>query len=107
MQAKEAVLIVTVHYAGGGEERIELVNGVDVADHNGQIDVPGSARTSLVARGQMRYLWRDLGRPGVRVEKLTLSSPGGGPAPMVAALTLEVPEGSGRLASAPVIGGRN
>lgn len=107
VQAKEAALIVTVHYAGGAEERIELVNGVDIADHNGRIDVPGSARTSLVARGQLRYLWRDLGRPGVRVEKLTLSSPGGGPAPMVAALTMEVPEGNGRLAAAPVIGGRN
>lgn len=106
VQTKEPVLILTVHYAGGGEERIELVNGVDIADHNGRMDVPGSARTSLVARGQLRYLWRDLGRPGVTVERLTLSSPGGGPAPMVAGLTMEVPEG-GRMAAAPVIGGTN
>jgi hypothetical protein len=94
-----------VHYEYGPEERIELMNGQDIADHAGPNDVPGSARTSLVTRGQMRYLWRDLGQPGRKVERLALTSAGRNPAPLVAALTMELPEQGGRLAPAPVVGG--
>ena len=103
--AKETALTITVHYEDGATERLELVNGVDIADHNGQHDVPGSARTSLVSRGQLRYLWRDLGHPGRQVERLTLTSAGRDPAPLVAALTMEVPGTQGRLAPPPLLGG--
>ncbi len=103
--AKEKVLTILIHYADGANELIELVNGVDIADHAGLIDVPGSARTSLVERGQLRYLWRDLGRPGRKVERLTLRSAGGGPAPMIAALTMETPGADGKLAPPPAVGG--
>lgn len=105
VQAKDTVLTVTVHYEGGDDEVIHLVNGVDVADHAGPVEVPGSARTSLVKQGQLRYLWRDLARTGRRVARLTLSSAGSGPAPLVAALTMEVPAADGRLAPPPAIGG--
>lgn len=105
VRAQDTVLTITVRYADGGEERIEFVNGVDIADHAGPVDVPGSIRTSLVERGQMRYLWRNLGRPGQRVERLTLASPGRGPAPLVAAVTMEEPGRDGRLGPPPVLGG--
>jgi hypothetical protein len=102
---KETLLTISVHYEGGIEDRIDLVNGVDIADHAGSIDVPGSARTSLVQRGQLRYLWRDLARPGRKVKRLTLTNAGDGPAPMVAALTMEMPNSAGQLAPPPLSGG--
>jgi mono/diheme cytochrome c family protein len=105
VRTKETLLTISVHYEGGSTDRIELVNGVDIADHAGSHDVPGSARTSLVQRGQLRYLWRDLTQPGRKVERLTLSSSGGDPAPMVAALTMEVPNSAGHLAPPPLSGG--
>jgi hypothetical protein len=104
-RAQEPALEITVHYQGGASEKIELVNGVDIADHNGPNDVPGSARTGLVRTGQMRYLWRDLGQPGRMVERITLSSFSKSVAPMVAALTMESPERDTRLAWPPPSGG--
>src|SRR4029077_6115128 len=55
---KEPALAITIHYEGGATQRIELINGIDISDHVGSIEVPGSVRTSLVNNGQMRYLWR-------------------------------------------------
>jgi mono/diheme cytochrome c family protein len=104
-RTREVSLTIQVRYEGGEDERIDLVNGEDIADHAAEVDVPGSARTSLVARGQLRYLWRDLRHPGRRVEQLTLSSPGGNPAPLVAALTMESPGADGRVGAAPLVGG--
>jgi len=103
--ARETALTVVVHYEGGAEERIELVNGVDIADHADSTDVPGSVRTSLVSRGQLHYLWRDLGQPGRQIERLRLVSANGNPVPLVAALTMEWPEPTGRLAPPPLLGG--
>lgn len=104
-RTKETALTLVVHYKGGAEERIELVNGVDITDHAGLVDVPGSARTSLVSRGQLRYLWRDLGQPGRNVERLSLISAGRKPAPLVAAVTIELPDAGSRLAPGPILGG--
>jgi hypothetical protein len=104
-RAKEPALTITIHYEGGDLQKIELLNGIDISDHAGPIDVPGSARTSLVAHGQMRYLWRDLDHPGRLVESLTLSSHARSVAPLVAALTIESPDTSGIVAPAPTTGG--
>jgi hypothetical protein len=105
VRIKETVLTILVHYEGGAQDRIHLVNGVDIADHAGANDVPGSARTSLVQRGQLRYLWRDLAQPGRKVERLTFTSSSGDVAPMVAALTMEAPNSTGHLAPPPLSGG--
>jgi len=104
-RAKEPALTITVHYQGGMSERIELINGIDIADHAGADEVPGSVRTSLVNKGQMRYLWRELDQPGRIVERITLTSISKSFAPMVAALTMESPGSDSRLAPAPLSGG--
>jgi len=103
--AKEPALAITIHYQGGASENIELVNGIDIADHVGPVEVPGSVRTSLVSQGQMRYLWRDLSQPGRVVERITLSSYAKSFAPMVAGLTMESSDSDGRLAPPPSSGG--
>jgi hypothetical protein len=105
MRAKEPALEITIYYQGGTSEKIELVNGIDIADHAAPNEVPGSVRTSLVNRGQMRYLWRDLGQPGRFVERITLASFSKPFAPMVAALTMESPGSDNRVAPAPLSGG--
>jgi mono/diheme cytochrome c family protein len=105
IKEKIPVVAITIHYQGGASEKIELVNGIEIADHVSSIDVPGSVRTSLVSKGQMRYLWRDLKQPGKVVERITLSSYANAIAPLVAGLTMESPGSDGRLGEAPVSGG--
>ncbi|MBK8035672.1 MAG: ThuA domain-containing protein [Verrucomicrobiaceae bacterium] len=105
MKEKEPLMTLTMHYQDGSNEVITLSNGIDIADHAGPIEVPGSASTGIVARGQMRYLWRDLSKPGQAVAKLTLASFGKRAAPLVAALTMEAPAPDGKLAPPPWIGG--
>jgi hypothetical protein len=105
MKEQEPLLTITVHYSDGTSETITLTNGIDIADHAGPVEVPGSAATGLVAKGQMRYLWRDLAKPGHRIDKISLTSFGKKAAPMVAAITLESPAADGKLAPPPSIGG--
>jgi type 1 glutamine amidotransferase/mono/diheme cytochrome c family protein len=105
MKEKEPLLTLTVHYRDGSAETITLTNGIDIADHAGPVEVPGSVATGLVAKGQMRYLWRDLAKPGLRIDKITLTSFGKKAAPLVAALTLESPAADGKLAPPPPTGG--
>jgi mono/diheme cytochrome c family protein len=104
-QSQEPALSITIHYRGGESEKIELLNGIDIADHIRPVDVPGSIRTSLVAKGQLRYLHRDLKHPGQIIERITLASFGKSVAPMVAGLTLESPDSEGKLAPPPLFGG--
>jgi type 1 glutamine amidotransferase len=80
-------------------------NGIDIADHAGRIDVPGSAWTDLVNRGQMRYLWRDLKQPTPTIEKIVLASADRPAAPMVAAITFESADKDGKMKPAPAEGG--
>lgn len=103
--AKDPLIKITIHYEGGEKEDIELRNGVDIADHAGPVDVPGSARTDLTSRGQMRYLWRDLTYPGRLVDHFTLTSFARRPAPMIAALTMESVGSNGKLLPPPKSGG--
>jgi len=105
MKEKEPLLTITVHYRDGSTEAITLTNGIDIADHAGPVEVPGSAATGLVAKGQMRYLWRDLAKSGQHIEKITLASFGRKAAPLIAALTLESPGADGKLAPPPPVGG--
>lgn len=103
---KRPLVTITVHYQGGETEDIVLTNGVEFADHIAGVDVPGStAATDVVARGQMRYLWRDLKKPGAAIEKITLHGHNRRAAPMIAALTMESPDHDGKLAPPPATGG--
>jgi len=102
---KTPLVTIKVCYAGGATEDIVLSNGIDIADHVAGVDVPGSVRTDLASRGQVRYLWRDLGKPSVVIEKLIVSSTASIPAPMIAALTLESPSRDGAMTPPPAEGG--
>jgi putative membrane-bound dehydrogenase-like protein len=102
---EEPLLKIEVRYSDGTTEDIVLRNGVDIADHAGRIDVPGSVWTDLTTHGQLRYLWRDLKRPAATIEKLILTSADRVPAPLVAAITLESADKSGKMAAAPAEGG--
>jgi len=106
MKEKEPLFTITVHYADGSDEALTFINGVDIADHAGPIDVPGSASTQLVARGQMRYLWRPLSKPAQTITKLTLASTARKAAPMIAAITLESVGTDGKASPAPFDGGQ-
>ncbi len=102
---REPVMKIVVHYADGSAQEIGLTNGVDIADHIAPVDVPGSARTELTDHGQLRYLWRELEKPEVTINKLVLTSAAKSPAPMTAAITLESPGKGGEMAAPPAEGG--
>ncbi|WP_193214784.1 PVC-type heme-binding CxxCH protein [Luteolibacter marinus] len=105
VREQDPLVTISVHYADGSSEDIVLKNGIDIADHVAGVDVPGSARTDLTNHGQVRYLWRDLKKPGQVISKLVLSSPGKAPAPMIAAITLESASKDGVMNDAPQDGG--
>jgi putative membrane-bound dehydrogenase-like protein len=105
MQEKEVLVTIEAHRAGGRVERIELRNGIEIADHIGRVDVPGSTWVDRVGHGQMRYLWRDLEEADAVIEKLVLISHARTAAPMIAAITLESASTDGKLAAPPADGG--
>jgi len=85
---------VTVHFAGGEREELVLSNGVEIADHVGRVDVPGSVAVEnlddlLPAGRQVRYFAKPLTKRGV-VEKLTLASYNNETAPTFVGITAEV-----------------
>ncbi|MES2477343.1 MAG: PVC-type heme-binding CxxCH protein [Verrucomicrobiota bacterium] len=105
VQEKMPILTATVAYTDGSTEELVFSNGIDIADHAGPVDVPGSARTGLTHHGQIRYLWRDLKKPTATISTIVLSSASNACAPMVAAITLESPSKDGRMSPAPAVGG--
>jgi type 1 glutamine amidotransferase len=87
-----------VHFAGGEREEFVLNNGVEIADHIGRVDVPGSVAVEnleelLPAGRQVRYFAKPLTKRGV-VEKLTLASYNNEIAPTFVGITAEVGEGA-------------
>ncbi|RYD24774.1 MAG: c-type cytochrome, partial [Verrucomicrobiaceae bacterium] len=96
---------IEIVHNDGTSEMIVLTNGVEIADHVAGVDVAGSARTALADHGQVRYLWRDLEKPTVPIEKIIISSTASAPAPMIAAITLESPAKDGSMPPAPSEGG--
>jgi type 1 glutamine amidotransferase len=97
---------VTVHFAGGATEEIELRNGVEIADCGNRADVPGSEALkdigSLLMNGrQIRYFAKALTKQGV-VEKLTLASFNNEIAPTFVCITAELGDGTpAKAAAAP------
>ncbi|HXT42341.1 MAG TPA: ThuA domain-containing protein [Candidatus Angelobacter sp.] len=112
---------ITVRFADERSEEFVLKNGVEIADYNGDTDVPGSkAAPGLLAHGQVRWFTKSLARPGV-IESLALESFDNAVAPTFVAVTAEtaaaegssqgtsgarehtVPAGGPRLAGASVL----
>jgi uncharacterized protein len=85
-------LIVRLHYASGKTEDHELRNGVHVADYIRRTDVPES-KFAFAAKGrqQVRYLSV---KPKLsdKIERIELAKGSDATAPIVLAVTLELPE---------------
>ncbi len=91
---------IVVSYADGQTEEFQLINGVDVADHVGPIDVPGSKGTEgIVSRGQLRSITRNLSGKAP-IQKIALESSDNAVAPTFVAMTLETGEPAGKVADA-------
>lgn len=96
-QIKPAVKLV-VHFADGEREELVLSNGVEIADHVGRVEVPGSVLVDkidelLPSGSQLRYFAKALAKPGV-VEKITLASYNNEVAPTFVGITVELADGA-------------
>ncbi len=85
-------MTVRLHYAGGKTEDHRLVNGEHFADYIRRVDVPGS-KFAFATRGrqQVRYLKVEP-RERETVERIELVKGPDGTAPVVVAVTVELPE---------------
>lgn len=82
---------LTATYADGSKETFTLRNGVEFADYIGDANVKGSKRArGLTNGGQVRVLTLVPARQDV-ITSLTAESPGNGIAPVIVAVTAELP----------------
>jgi putative heme-binding domain-containing protein len=88
---KTVSLIVRIHYADGKTEDHELKNGEHFADYIRRVDVPGSKFAFDLRGRQVRYLKVEPKRSEV-IEKIELVKGPDSTAPVVVAVTLELPE---------------
>ncbi|MEO5803143.1 MAG: ThuA domain-containing protein, partial [Verrucomicrobiota bacterium] len=83
---------LTAYFSDGATEEIFMTNGVEFADYNRPIEVPGSQEApGLVARGQMRWFTKTLKHSGT-ISKLTLESFDNFISPTFVAITAELGE---------------
>ena len=81
---------IALQLDGGETEEIVLKNGVEIADYNGNYDVPGStAVPDLTARSQIRTFSKSLHHPGT-LQKITIESMDNAVAPVFVAITAEL-----------------
>ena len=93
-----AVAKATVKFADGGSEEFTFKNGVEIADYNGDYDVPGSkAVAGLVQGGQVRTFSRALKNKSA-IQSISIESFNTAVAPTFVAITAETGEG-GAVAS--------
>jgi len=101
------VLKVTIHTTQGQREGMTFKNGVEFADYNGRIDVPGSkfAEGLLKDRHQLRTFSKQLALGAVEIDRITIESLDTGAAPTIVAITAELTDanaGSGAAAPAAI-----
>ncbi len=91
---------VTVAYANGQNDEFTLKNGVEIADFNGNSEVPGSkSAAELLLRGQVRTFSLALNGKAP-ITKITLESFNNIVAPTFVAITAETGEPAGKVADA-------
>jgi putative membrane-bound dehydrogenase-like protein len=84
-------MIVRLNYADGKTEDHPLVNGQHISDYNGRFDVPKSKfALETLDGGQIRYLAITPRRDAV-IDNIELVKPGHPTAPVVVAVTIELP----------------
>jgi len=93
------VLKVTIHTAQGQREGMTFKNGVEFADYNGRVEVPGSKFAEGVLKGghQLRWFSRQLAMGAVEIDRITIESLDTGAAPTLVAITAELAD-----ANAPI-----
>ncbi len=86
------VLKVTIHTTQGQREGLSFRNGVEFADYNAHIDVPGSKGAEGVVKGshQLRWFSRQLAMGAVEIDRITIESVDNGVAPTLVAITAEL-----------------
>ncbi len=86
------VLKVTIHTTQGQREGMTFKNGVEFADYNGRIDVPGSKFAEGVLKGghQLRTFSKQLALGAVEIDRITIESFDTGAAPTLVAITAEL-----------------
>ncbi|MFM7166880.1 MAG: hypothetical protein ACKO3T_16705, partial [Planctomycetaceae bacterium] len=87
-QEKSVSVIVRLHYKGGEQEEIKLLNGVHFADYIRRVDVPGSEFAYMLGGQQIRRVTVTPGRRDV-IEKLELVKGPDSTAPIIMAITVE------------------
>jgi putative membrane-bound dehydrogenase-like protein len=88
---KTVSLIVRIHYAGGKTEDHQLRNGEHFADYIRRVDVPGSKFAFDLRGRQVRYLKVEP-KEAEKIDRIELVKGPDGTAPVVMAVTLELPE---------------
>ena len=84
---------ITVKFAEGASEEFPIKNGVEIADYNGDYDVPGSkAVPGLVQGGQVRSFSRALKNKSA-IQSISIESFNTAVAPTFVAITAETGEG--------------
>ncbi len=84
-------MIVRLHYAGGSAEDHPLRDGVEFADYIRRVDVPGSKHAFALRGQQVRYLSVRPDRTET-IERIELVKGPDSTAPIVMAVTVELPE---------------
>jgi hypothetical protein len=84
-------LIVRLHYEGGQTEDHRLRNGEEFADYIRRVDVPGSKFAFDLGGRQVRYLTVHPKRKD-KIERIELVKGPDRTAPVVMAVTVELPE---------------
>ena len=81
-------MIVRLHYEDGKTEDHALKNGIDFADYNHRVNVPGSQLAFTLRGKQLRYL---VVRPerAARIENIEFVKGSDDTAPVVMAVTIE------------------
>jgi len=91
----------TVKFADGASEEFTFNNGVEIADYNGDYDVPGSkAVADLVRGGQVRTFSRALKNKSA-IQSISIESFNNAVAPTFVAITAETGEGGAVAGEAP------
>ncbi|RYD38275.1 MAG: c-type cytochrome [Verrucomicrobiaceae bacterium] len=87
----EVCLKATVNYADGTSEELVMRDGVEIADYNGQFDVPGSRAENQLVKNHAQIRWfTKLLKSANAINSVVLESTGNVVAPTTFAITAEL-----------------
>ncbi len=97
------VLKVTIHTTHGQREGMTFKNGVEFADYNAHVDVPGSKFADGIVKGshQVRWFSKQLAMGTVEIDKIAIESLDNGIAPTLVAITAELADPNAKPLDVP------